>query len=212
MTAIEMRDEFLTRYDAATSLAAPGWEEQEISNFLNIAQLRLVNELYNAGNLLLLTNLIKTDSAISTNSSSIINAYFVDITSIHPEFLYYIGSRTELTRINPIISSLSYVPNEILTDRRTAWKFHITPFNKVWLKYPKCYIDHSETNQSLVVLVDYYTTSVRNIELTAIVKPTTIDITLSTDTNMDLATHPTIVEYAVEEALKSIKVAKLSNQ
>ena len=207
-----MRDEFLTRYDAATSLAAPGWEESEISNFLNIAQLRLVTELYNTGNFGLLSNLIVTDSGAGVLSSEIANAYTLDILSVHPEFLYYMGSRTQLTRTNPTVDSLTYFPNERLTDQRFAWKFHVTPFNKVWLKYPKCYTDFLEDQSSLVVLVDYYTASVGDIEVTAVVQPIMIDISTPTNTNMDLATHPTIVEYAVEEALKSIKIAKLSNQ
>ena len=211
MTAVEMRDEFLTRYDAATSLAAPGWTDAEISTFLNIAQLRLVDELYNSGNYALISNLVVTDSDTAVASSFIANGYTVDVTAIHPEFLYYMGSRTKLTRTDPTVTD-DYIPNERLSDIKTSWKFHITPFNKVYLKYPKCYIDYSETQTTLVVLVDYYTTSVSEIELTAVVKPTEIDITGTTNTNMDLVTHPTIVNYAVEEALKSIKVAKISNQ
>lgn len=211
MTAIEMRDEFLTRYDAATSLAAPGWEDAEISTFLNIAQRRLVEELFNAGNLQLLSNLIHTSNGVPALSTDIANAYVIDIDTVHPTFLFYVGSRTKLTRTNPTITD-EYVPNEKLTDQKISWKFHVTPFNKVWLKYPKCYTDFLEAQKSLVVLVDYYTTAVSEIELTAVIEPTLIDIDTTTNTNMDLVTHPTIVEYAVEEALKSIKVAKLTNQ
>lgn len=211
MTAIEMRDEFLTRYDAATSLAAPGWTEDEISTFLNIAQLRLTEELYHSGNFTLLSNLIQTDFTVASQSSFIPNGYIVGVDVIFPEFLYYIGSRTKLTRTNPEVTD-EYIPNEMLSDIRTAWKYYTSPFNKVYLKYPKCYIDYGESTQTLVVLVDYYTSDVSAIELTAVVKPISIDIGASTGTNMDLATHNTIVNYAVEEAIKSIKVAKISNQ
>lgn len=89
--------------------------------------------------------------------------------------------------------------------------FLTTEFNKPWFKYPKAFTEYDGTS-SLVVLVDYYTTDVSEIELTAIIEPTMIDIDTTTDTDLDLVLHPLIVELAVEEALKSIKFAKLSNQ
>jgi len=211
MTVQELKNEFLTRYDAATSLAAPGWEDSEISTFLNIAQIRLVTELFNAGNLPLLSNLIHTNSDTAVAMPDVSNGCIADINNIHPTFLFYVGSRTKITRTNPVFTS-TFIPNELLTDQRFAWKFYHNPFNKLWLKYPKCYIDYSGSQKSIVVLVDYYTDTPTEIELTAVIKPTDIDIDTNINTNMDLVTHPTIVEYAVEEALKSIKIAKTTNQ
>jgi len=88
----------------------------------------------------------------------------------------------------------------------------VTAFNKPWYKYPKAFTEVDDEENVLVALVDYYTTAVSQIELTAIIEPEMIDIDTTTGTNLDLALHPTIVEYAVEEALKSIKFAKISNQ
>ena len=46
MTAQEMRDLFLILYDKITNLAAPGYSDGEISDFLNKAQLQFVKHRY----------------------------------------------------------------------------------------------------------------------------------------------------------------------
>jgi len=206
-----MRDEFLTRYDAATSLAAPGWENSEISEFLNIAQLKIVSEKYATGDLNPISNLIVTASDTAVAHSTLTpNGYVLDIDSSHPTYLYYIRSRSKLTRTNPVITD-GWIPNDIVGSKTDIDMFLTTEFNKPWFKYPKAFTEYDGTS-SLVVLVDYYTTDVSEIELTAIIEPTMIDIDTTTDTDLDLVLHPLIVELAVEEALKSIKFAKLSNQ
>ena len=47
MTAAQMKSEFLVRYDAL-SYGAPGWEDTDIEQFLNIAQMQIVRELNTA--------------------------------------------------------------------------------------------------------------------------------------------------------------------
>jgi len=46
MTVQEMKDEFLVGYDKVASLAAPGFEDSEISHFLSQAQERFVKQHY----------------------------------------------------------------------------------------------------------------------------------------------------------------------
>jgi len=216
MTAAEAKLEFLTRYDAATSLAAPGWEDDEISNFMNIAQLKLIDNLFQTKNLNPLSNIIVTISSITPQShDSISNGYIINLTDQVPNYLYYIRSRTKITRTNPTINS-EWVPNEQLSDSTLAHKFYTSPYNKLWLKYPKAYTEQANTDEdgltsTLIILVDYYSTA-NELEITSIIKPTTIDISGGTFTNLDLITHPKIVELAVEEAVKSIKIAKITTQ
>ena len=212
MTAVEMELDFLARYDAATSLAAPGWEASEISKFLNIAQLRLVNEKYLTKDYNPISNLIKTTSGVAIAHAEISNCYYIDLPTAQVKYLYYLRSRTKLSRTNPTIDRPEWVPNDSLSNQAHADMFYVTEFNKPWFKYPKAYTEVSETIDSLNVLVDYYTTDVDTIEITAITAPDDIDIATNTSTNLDLVLHTTIVEYAVEEALKSIKFAKISNQ
>jgi hypothetical protein len=47
MTAVEMRDLFFILYDKITNLAAPGYTDDEVSDFLNKAQLQFVKHRYN---------------------------------------------------------------------------------------------------------------------------------------------------------------------
>jgi len=212
MTAVEMGNEFLTRYDAATSLAAPGWEDSEISSFLNIGQLRLVREKYLAGDYNPISNLIVTDSAVAAPHTLILNnAYTLNLNTTHPTYLYYLRSRSKLTRTNPTITD-EWIPNDTPGDKTDIDIFLTTVFNKPWFKYPKAFTEVDDGENVLTVIVDAYVSAVSEIELTAIIEPTMIDIDTTTDTNLDLVLHPIIVEYAVEEALKSIKIAKISNQ
>ena len=46
MTAVEMKELFLILYDKITNLAAPGYTDDEISDFLNKAQLQFVKHRY----------------------------------------------------------------------------------------------------------------------------------------------------------------------
>jgi len=212
MTAVEMGNEFLTRYDAATSLAAPGWEDSEISSFLNIGQLRLVRERYLAGDYNPISNLIITESTAGVAHTVIsANAYTLNLNTTHPTYLYYLRSRSKLTRTNPTITD-EWIPNDTPGDKTDIDIFLTTVFNKPWFKYPKAFTEVDDGKNVLTVIVDAYVSAVSEIELTAIIEPTMIDIDTTTDTNLDLVLHPVIVEYAVEEALKSIKIAKISNQ
>lgn len=212
MTAVQMELDFLARYDAATSLAAPGWEASEISKFLNIAQLRLVNEKYLTKDYNPISNLIVSTIGVAIAHATINNCWYINLDTAQTDYLYYLRSRSKLTRTNPTINPADWVPNDNLSNQAHADMFYVTAFNKPWFKYPKAYTEVSETIDSITVLVDYYTTEVTEIEITAIIKPDDINITTNTSTNLDLVLHTTIVEYAVEEALKSIKSAKISNQ
>lgn len=212
MTYSDFIYEFLTRYDAATSLAAPGWGEDEICKFLNIGQLRLVRERYLSGDYNPISNLIVTDAAACIPHTRITTrAYTLNLATTHPTYLYYLRSRSKLTRTNPVITD-SYIPNDVIGDKTDVDVFLTTEYNKPWFKYPKAFTELDDDESVLTVLVDYYTTNVSEIELTAIIEPTMFDDTGSVVTNLDLVLHPIIVEYAVEEAIKSVKIAKLSNQ
>ena len=47
MSAVEMKTLFLILYDKITNLTAPGYEDSEITAFLNKAQLQFVKTRYN---------------------------------------------------------------------------------------------------------------------------------------------------------------------
>lgn len=221
MTAVEFKAYFLAEYDAATSLSAPGWEDSEISSFLNIAQDSIVTELFKIKDLSKLAELITTSFFGSTEAHpSIPNGLWLNLTdiSLKNEYFYYLDGKVIITRTNPVINA-GWVPLEFV-DRINAHKFFESGFNKPWFKYPKIFIDTFDSldqntgiGTRLIILVDGYTTkSIANIEITFLKKPDRISITNNTTTNLNESLHQAIVALAVDQAVKSIKIAKISNQ
>ena len=216
MTSAEIKEYFLAEYDAATSLSAPAWEDSEISSFCNIAQDSIVTELFKAGELGRIAELLNTQQLGLTAHPNIINGYRFTLTDIDlSTYFYYVNSRTYVTaRTNPVISR-EWIPNE-LVDRVNVTKFEQTTFNKPWFKYPKILIDsvyeHGLNELQYIVLIDGYTSPVDNSEITYIKKPIRIDITGGITTNLNESLHQMVVQLAVEQAVKSIKIAKISNQ
>ena len=216
MTAAEMKLQFLAQYDAATSLSAPGWEDDEISSFINKATKDIITELYNKKELVHLSNLILTKTNLAlTTATGITNASYCDIHSY--SYLYFLTGRLKLTRtVSPIITVGEYIPSEEI-DETVAPKFFQTAFNKVWFRYPKCYLrtpfvnPNGFTYSTLMFLYDSYTTPLYG-EFTYISVPVSVDIAGGVDSNMNEVLHKDIIDKAVEEAVKSIKVAKITNQ
>jgi hypothetical protein len=213
MTAAELKAYFLAEYDAATSLSAPGWEDSEISTFLNIAQDSIVTELIKNKDLARVAELINTVHAISCASNSVIvNAVSTPISDVVvlPDYFYYLSSRTKVTRTNPVITD-EWISNEPI-GREDADKFFLTSYNKVWFKYPKIFIEILSSVPVFTVLYDAYTQEPSFIDITYIKKPTRIDITTNISSNLNESLIQTVVQLAVEQAVKSIKVAKIANQ
>lgn len=221
MTASELKAYFLAEYDVATSLAAPGWEDDEISSFLNIAQDSIVTELHKIKDYSLLGELINTTSSISTftHPYDLLNAICFTLSDVTPleanSFFYYIDSRTKLTRTNPIITE-SWIPNQLI-QRENANKFYVSRFNTPWFRNPKIYIESLDNGDDIVprftILVDAYTDiSTPLVELTYLKRPARIDITGNTTTDLNESLHQTIVQVAVEQVVKAGKIAKIANQ
>lgn len=215
MNVSVMHKEFLTRYDAATSLAAVGWDIEEIDDFLNIGQLRLVEEKRLAFDLEAISNITITRfSNAAVHQTYGAKAYY---TTLPENYLYYIRSRIDISRTNPTVSG-ERVPTDPLGNKTNVKSFLTTPFNKPWFKYPKTFIethrDEGISIDSLIVLVDYYTVvpAEGKIEITFIIKPNTIDLNNNISSNVNLETHSRIVDYAVEEAVNAIRKAKVTNQ
>lgn len=209
-----MKNEFLARYDAATSLAAPGWEDSEISEFLNIAQHKVITELYKARRFDLISQLVKETTEITSATTPALvtdslakNLFTCTLSEIN-DYLYYVQSQSEYTRSAPtsVVAPQNQIVNEEI-DLRQAAQFLTTVFNKPFFRQPKCFI----SNDKLKIIGDAYTTIIGLI-ITYVKTPTVIDITSETDTDVNEAIHKDIVESAVLVAIDSIKAAKISNQ
>ena len=211
MTALEMKQEFLARYDAATSLAAPGWENSEISEFLNISQKKLIFEAWVNKRYDLISNIIKETSEIISptlvTDTLAKNIYTYDL-SLITDYLYYIQSQSEYNRTSP--TTVSGAQNQIVNeeiDLRQAAQFLTTVFNKPFFRQPKCFI----SNSRLKVIADAYS-SIIGLIVTYVKTPIDISIDNTTNTDVNEALHKDIVESAVLVAIDSIKAAKISNQ
>jgi hypothetical protein len=208
MTALEMKAQFLALYDAATSLAAPGWENTEISSFLNTAQLDIIREAVTNSRYDLISTIITDTSAIVSltlvTDTLIKNSYTYDLT-LTTDYLYYISSQSKYTRTSPTLTS-DYVYNEEI-DYRQAAQFVASPFNKPYFRIPKCFL----TNKKLRVLCDFYTTVIALI-VTYVKIPAIISIDGIVPSNINEALHQDIVKRAVDVAVESIKKAKISTQ
>jgi hypothetical protein len=211
MTALEMKATFLTLYDAATSLAAPGWENSEISDFLNAAQTELIKEL-NFGNKQNLLSAIITDTSAITSVTTpalvtdtlVKNSFTYDTTAL-TDFLYYISSQSKYTRTDPTAIA-DYIYNEEISFKQAS-QFVVTPFNKPYFRVPKVFL----LNKKLRVISDYYTT-ITALVVTYIRKPLSISIDGTINCELNVALHQDVVQTAVNLAVESIKKAKISNQ
>jgi len=216
MTAAEMKASFLVQYDAATSFSSPGWEDSELSSFLNLAQDRLVEELYISKNFANMSNIVRNLGNLTlTAHPTITNAVYNSLTGV-TDYLYYVSSRTLVaTRTNPVVSN-EYLSNDVI-DILMAQKFFKTTLNKVLFKYPKVYFenifDSTAKGNSLVILYDNYTTTPTVAELVYVKYPVRIKIEATTvPCELNLMLHAKIVEYAVQEALKATKLSKITTQ
>lgn len=215
MTAAEMKTLFLNLYDAATSLGAPGWEDDEISSFLSKAQLDIIEAYYNNKDLKTIADVVETQMVALSGTAyhDISNSEFVDISdaTLSTKLLYLVDAYLNLTRTNPDISTVSQIPVEFI-DIKDAPKFYLTPINKVWFRYPKAFVEYSTSARHLVILVDAYTTVDTDCYIVYVRKPADIDITGTVDSELGVSLHKDIVVKAVEEAVKSTRIAKITNQ
>ncbi len=206
MTALEMKEEFLTRYDAATSLAAPGWEDSEISKFLNIAQLEIVRELWMNKSFELIYNLVDEDMTSDIYSDNYITVLYKR--ALPEDFLYYIKS-TSVIFLSPNPSSFA-IENENIS-KAVSRQFIADATNRTIFRNPKAYISGTESSGTLnVIYSSIQEPSAISIEYVR--KPIEIDIDNSTDTDLNIDLHDLVVNKAVKVALESIMQSKVQQQ
>jgi len=86
MTALQLKEEFLLLYDAISNFAAPGYENSEISKFLTIAQLDIINSLLPTGDKVELEKKVFsalitpfTTSIFNSNNNNFPNGVYIDL-------------------------------------------------------------------------------------------------------------------------------------
>jgi hypothetical protein len=209
MTASEVKDRFLIELDAVASGAAPGFTDAEISELLtksqkDFIQLKIKSGEWNDIYTLLSknTNVLGTgDYGTKTRQSS-----------LPSDFGYYCTSRVRIYRTNPTIQN-EWISCDLI-DATLMNKFLSTAFNFAYFKYPVVFLGAEEGFVN--VIVDYYTdyeeNGADNFELTYIRIPDDVKIGSSVSLSVPLVFFEPIIEMAVQEAVKSLKVAKVSTQ
>jgi hypothetical protein len=215
MTAAEMKDLFLVLYDKVTNLAAPGYTDGEINQFLNKAQLQFIKQRYNhKGNKYrdgfeetekrrkdlseLTRNADLSTASISTSQTGVsANGVFYDLPT---DFLYTLREEVTLSSSDPCIDSTRISVKPVTHDEYTA---NIgNPFKKpgkttVWrLDFSRTTIAGPKRHE----LVTDGSYTINTYHLRYLKKPINIDIITSVDCELDDSVHEEIVDAAVRIA------------
>lgn len=198
MTATQMKEEFLARYDAATSLAAPGWEDSEISSFLNIAQQAVTKELYNTGRLDLISEII-TDSTEFTagtlvEDTTMKKSYTINLGLINDYFLY-VSSRSFVGT-----GTTGFLYNEMITPQMVN-QFLNVGTNNPFFRVPKAIIADKVLR---VIISAIKHATITKVIVTYVKEPVNINITTLVDCELNEALHKDIVDAAVTIAIQSV--------
>lgn len=211
MTVSEVKTRFLIELDAVASGAAPGFTDSEISELVDKAQKDLVAQLAMAKKWDDLYTLVDktTGSLVSGVYGS--RSYMATLPA---NFGYPILVRAKASRQDLGMSADDWfncdeVSYSILN------KFLTTPFNQPFFKNPVvCYWNEDGSTEYVNVIVDYRTVAGTSnaFELTYVKYPSTFSITRVVNLEIPETLHDLVVAMAVEEAVKSLKTAKISTQ
>jgi hypothetical protein len=217
MTAAQMKDLFLVLYDKVTNLAAPGYTDDEIAQFLNKAQLQFVKQRYNhKGNkyrdgfektekrrkdLSELTRNADLGSASVSGSQTGVspNGIFYDLPT---DFLYALREEITISSSNSCVDG-----NRISVKPVTHDEYTINidnPFKKpdtkgAWrLDFSRESVGSAFSKRHEVITDGSYT--VTTYHLRYLKKPIDIDITNNVDSELEDSVHEEIVDMAVRIA------------
>ena len=225
LSAADMKNEFEILYDKITNLAAPGYEDDEISLFLNLGQERIIKSRLNSkGNKYgesfeqsekrrkdfseLVRDAIDGSGTLTTSISSnqngvLPNGVFFDLPL---DFLHAITERIESDII------CNGVAKQIDVKPITHDQFNINvsnPFKKpsstlAWrMDFSRENVSSTEKKRHEIITDGSY--SPKKYYLRYIKRPIDIDITGGIDCELDGSIHREIVSKAVELALEAIQ-------
>lgn len=189
MTTVEFKTAFLARFYAEVGVDALGWEDDEISEFLNFAQLTLVINNARAGNLSAISNLINTTSLLTPVEEDE-GEYSLDMSPL--DFFYLIDGRA-------VTSSGNYPVERIESEHINAFKSN--PYNTSFFRFPRA--AQNEENSISIMISNGESFGVGGgVYIRYVKKPTSIDIEGSVTTNLNETLHNEIVDIAVRRAVK----------
>lgn len=217
-----MIEYFKIYWDKVANLAAPGYQDAEILILLNNSQDDFIKERAfgegfrppafedNQKRVSDLDDILLTDPI--TNFVAVV--YWANCTSVlltgagdlTETFLYYIGSRSQVTRTEPAITT-GWVDNRYIKHEDID-RFVATGFNVPWYENPVCWI----AGNYLLIMHDSFTTgfgdATHDVSITYLRQPTAI--TALADCMLAPHTHQEIVHMAVYTAIKIQQGSRIS--
>jgi len=205
MTTGELKTKFLELYDAITNFAAPGYTDSEISSFLNQAMDLLVDELYAAGDVANLAEILEkvTYNVVACTIEDYgSKAYQLGtiVTGSDTSFRWHSNSRAKLARTEPFLVNTEWVECDLI-PKTIADRYVQTSFNKPIIVRPKLI----RQDNTFVILIDSYTTisTSSGFQLLFIKTPTRIDVATDSSIELHERLHEKIVDKAVQLAMKA---------
>jgi hypothetical protein len=211
MTYEEFIESFNTKFYAATSVDAIGWQEDEICNFLQSSQLQLINKLALEGNFDFLSDIVIEDTIIFDPIVDIDEPFktkqFIDLPE---DFMHFIGGSLNITKSIPFTGD-SYLPLEKVS-LPLAFRFIASVENKTLFSNPKMALMSEVGTRKIMLVVDAYTTAIKNLDLTYVKFPEKFDDYTSSITDVNEVLHDDIVNGAVQIAVQTMIKTQQSSQ
>ena len=225
LTAAEMKVEFEILFDKIVNLAAPGYDNEETSLFLNLAQERILKGRLNPkgnkyGDTFEETEKRRKDfselirdaidgsgnltTSISSNQNGILpNGVFFDLPL---DFLYAITERIE----SDIVCKSGFKQIDVKPITHDQYNINVdNPFkqpddNLAWrMDFSRESVSSTEKKRHEIITDSSY--SPKKYYLRYIKRPVDIDIDGAVDCELDAAIHREIVAKAVEIALETVQ-------
>ena len=210
MTAQEMIDSFLLQYDLNGSGAVAGFTDDEILDFLNKSQLDIVKKGFIESGAGLFQTIIDFHNfeMVEATGLHFSNAYSSADGEFPTNFLFYIGSRTNLTRSSfpTITGTEDWIKNREVKVKDFG-KFNVNESDKVIFYNPVVVIN----SNNLTIALDSYTTLIQvggqsNCIMTYLREPLSISLTVIPGVTVDgselnIKWHQEIIDAAVTQAL-----------
>lgn len=138
MTNAELKLAFSVYYDSIANFASPGYENSEINVFLNKAMDIIIEQLFQAGRIDELNELVTVVKySLASNTTEEFGDYSY-YALISDDFLFYLDSKTKITSRTAIAtwSSAQWINNEY-TDIVKMKMYVTTSINSPILLHPK---------------------------------------------------------------------------
>ena len=206
MTNAELKTKFLELYDAITNFAAPGYTDSEISAFLNQGMDIIVDELYGAGDVANLAEILeKSTSNVVACTIENYGSYAYQPSVVLTDFRWHVNSRAKIARTEPFLVNTEWVECQLIS-KYVADKYVQTSFNKPIIVYPKLI----RQDNTFVILIDSYSTIniTGGFQLLYIKTPVRIDVSDTLTPELHVRLHQKIVDKAVQLAMKAVDVQR----